>query len=78
MYCICLKDYETVDHLILQEIRDREVPSNRCTHCTRCAAWNTCAGFVCSEEVAGDEVLSGFPGGVLELEFDDLAVLFQG
>jgi hypothetical protein len=38
----------------------REAPSDR-LHCTRCAAWDTCPGFVCFEEVAGDEVLSGFP-----------------
>jgi hypothetical protein len=25
-----------------------------------CATWDSCPGFVCSEEVAGDEVLSGF------------------
>jgi hypothetical protein len=40
-------------------LRDREALSNRCTHCTRCAAWDCCPGFVCSEEVTGDEVLSG-------------------
>jgi hypothetical protein len=38
--------------LSLREIRDREASSNRCTYRP---------GFVCSEEVAGDEVLSGFP-----------------
>jgi hypothetical protein len=37
----------------LQKIQDQEAPSYRCTH--------SCPGFVCSEEVAGDEVLSGFP-----------------
>jgi hypothetical protein len=54
----------------LWKIQDREASSNRCTHYTRCAAWNSCTGFVCSEEVAGDEVRSGFPSEVLELEFD--------
>jgi hypothetical protein len=48
--------------MALRKIWDRKAPSNRCTHCTRCAAWDFCPGFVmCSEEVAGDEVLSGFP-----------------
>jgi hypothetical protein len=44
----------------LQKIRDQEAPSNRCTHCTRCATWDSCPGFVCFEEVVGDEGLSGF------------------
>jgi hypothetical protein len=44
-----------------KDSRDREARSNRCTHCIRCAAWDSWPGFVCSEEVAGDEVLSGFP-----------------
>jgi hypothetical protein len=59
--------------MALRKIRDREAPSNRCTYCTRCAAYDSCPGFVCSEEVAGDEVLCGFPRGVLELEFDDFS-----
>jgi hypothetical protein len=64
--------------MALRKIRDREVQSNRCTHSTRYTAWDSCLGLVCSEEVAGDDELSGFPQSseVLELEFDDLAVLF--
>jgi hypothetical protein len=58
--CVCLGDYETVDHLIWH-CGDRKVPSNRCTRCTRCAAWDSCPGFVCLEELSGVEVLSGFP-----------------
>jgi hypothetical protein len=47
--------------MALQKIQDREAPSNRCTHCTRCAAWDSCPGNVCSEGVTSDEMLSGFP-----------------
>jgi hypothetical protein len=47
--------------MALRKVRDREAPSKRCTRCTRCdAVWDSYPGFVCSEEVAGDEVLSGF------------------
>jgi hypothetical protein len=55
--------------MALQKIRDREASSNQCTHCPRCAACDYLPGFVYPEEVAGNEVLSGF---------EDLAVLFQG
>jgi hypothetical protein len=64
--CICLKDYETVD----------QAPSNRCTHYNRCAARDFCSGFVCSKELAWSAVWISLE--VLELEFDDLTVLFQG
>jgi hypothetical protein len=47
--------------MMLQKIRDREASSDRCIHCTGCAAWDSCLGFVCSEELEGDEVVSGFP-----------------
>jgi hypothetical protein len=52
---VWLKDYEKVDHLIWH---CREASPNRCTHCTWCATYRP--KFVCSEEVAGYEVLSGF------------------
>jgi hypothetical protein len=55
---ICLKDYETVDHLLWCCERFK-TESRRLTD--ECAAWNSCPGFVFSEEVTGDEVLSGFP-----------------
>jgi hypothetical protein len=59
--------------MVQQKIRGRETPSYRTIHCTGCAAWDSCPGFVCSEEVAGNEVLSRFPRKeILELEFDDL------
>jgi hypothetical protein len=47
--------------MVLRKIGDREAPSDRCIRCTGCAAWDACPGFVCSEEVEGDKVLSGFP-----------------
>jgi hypothetical protein len=40
--------------MALREIRE-------CTHSTQYAAWDSRLGFVCSEEFASDEVLSGFP-----------------
>jgi hypothetical protein len=46
--------------MALRKIPDQEMPSNQCTRYTRCAAWDSCPEFVCSEEVADDEVLSGF------------------
>jgi hypothetical protein len=52
--------------MALRKIRGRKVWSNRCTQCTRCAAWDSCSGFVCSEEE------------VLELEFDDLVKYYLG
>jgi hypothetical protein len=47
--------------MALRKIRDREALSNRCTHFTRCAAWDSCPGFVRTEEVAGDEVVPEYP-----------------
>jgi hypothetical protein len=59
---VSLGDYETVNQLIWHCGRfETEVPSNQCTSCTGCAAWDSCPGFVCLEEVTGVEVLSGFP-----------------
>jgi hypothetical protein len=51
--------------MALQKIRDREAPSDRCTHCTRCAAWDSCPGAV------------WISSEVLELKFDNLAVFFK-
>jgi hypothetical protein len=46
--CVCLRDYKTVDHLIWHALTALDVQLKT-------------PGFVCSEELAGDEVLSGFP-----------------
>jgi hypothetical protein len=69
--CICLKAYETVDHLLWycerfgaerRRLTDAFTVLTYCTNIhTGCAAWDSCPGFVCSEKVAGDELMSGFP-----------------
>jgi hypothetical protein len=58
--CVCAWGTMKPLDMALRKIQDREASSNRCIRCTRCAVWDSCSGFVCSEEVAGVEELSGF------------------
>jgi hypothetical protein len=58
--CVCLKDYETVYHLIWHCERF-ETERRRLTDALNLQPGTPVRGYVCSEEVAGDEVLSGFP-----------------
>jgi hypothetical protein len=76
---VCLRDYETVNHLIwhCERLETEKLSPTDALTTLDGQLGTPLHGFVCSEEVAAMKCTIWISSEVLELKFDDLVVLFQ-